>query len=88
MPDVTTYTEARKNLSSTMDKVCDTHEPVIITRQKASPVVIMSLDDYNSIMETDYLLRSPANAKRLRQSLDELDSGGGQAHDLVDPERG
>lgn len=69
MPDAITYSEARQNLAATMAQVCDHHEPVIITRQKAPSVVMMSLEDYFSIMETAYLLRSPANAQRLRESL-------------------
>ncbi|GAB6178507.1 type II toxin-antitoxin system prevent-host-death family antitoxin [Desulfobaculum senezii] len=69
MPKVVTYSEAKKNLSSTMDLVCDTHEPVIITRQNGRSVVLMSQEDYNSIIETACLLDSPENAGRLRKSI-------------------
>lgn len=84
MSQAITYSEARQNLADTMNRVCDHHEPVIITRQKSPSVVMMSLEDYNSIMETAYLLRSPANASRLRDSLNAANAGATTAHELVD----
>ena len=84
MPEALTYTDARKNLASTMNRVCDTHEPVIITRRKAQPVVMMSLEDYNSIAETAYLLKSPANANRLRESIRDAEDGKLIEHDLLE----
>ena len=69
MPEAITYSDARQNLAATMDRVCDAHEPVIITRQKSQSVVMISLEDYSGLMETAHLLRSPANAQRLRDSL-------------------
>ena len=84
MSQAITYSEARQNLADTMNRVCDHHDPVIITRQKSPSVVMMSLEDYNSIMETAYLLRSPANASRLRDSLNAADTGSTTAHELVD----
>jgi antitoxin YefM len=65
-----------------MAQVCADHAPVIITRNKASSVVMMSLDDYEALAETAYLLRTPNNAKRLAESVAELEQGGGTAHDL------
>lgn len=70
-----TYTAARENLASTMDRVCVDHDPVIITRNRDQAVVMLSLDDYESLQETAYLLRSPANAKRLLASIESLNSG-------------
>lgn len=70
-----TYTAARENLASTMDRVCMDHDPVIITRNRDQAVVMLSLDDYESLQETAYLLRSPANAKRLLTSIDSLNNG-------------
>lgn len=67
--DAITYTAARQQLAQTMNTVCENHTPVIITRQKAEAVVMMSLSDYNSIQETAYLLSNPANAERLRTSV-------------------
>ena len=70
-----TYTAARENLASTMDQVCSDHAPVIITRNRDQAVVMISLDDYESLQETAYLLRSPANARRLLASIDSLNKG-------------
>jgi antitoxin YefM len=69
------YTAARENLASTMDKVCDDHDPVIITRNRNQAVVMMSLEDYSSWEETAYLMRSPANARRLLESIAEIEKG-------------
>lgn len=68
------YSEARQNFRGTMEMVCDSHEPVIITRQNERPVVMMSLEDYNAIEETFYLLRSPNNAARLMQSIENINN--------------
>ncbi len=69
------YTSARQRLAETMDVVIDSHEPVIITRQKAGEVVMMSLEFYNSMQETAYLLGHPANAKRLHNAILQADGG-------------
>jgi antitoxin YefM len=79
-----TYTAARTNLAQTMEKVCDDHAPVIITRKTARPVIMMSLDDYEALEETAYLLRSPQNARRLLESIAELATGGGTKRELAD----
>ena len=71
--DTTTYTNARKNFSAVMNGVCDNHQPIIITRQNEQPVVMMSLEDYNAIEETLYLLKSPKNATRLLNSMNDVD---------------
>lgn len=78
------YTAARANLAKTMEKVCDDHAPVIITRKSESPVVMMSLDDYEAMQETTYLLRSPANAMALLESIIELEAGNGLERDLIE----
>ncbi len=78
------YTAARANLAKTMAKVCDDHAPVIITRKSESPVVMMSLEDYEAMEETTYLLRSPANAKQLIDSIAELDAGNGIERGLIE----
>ena len=70
-----TYTAARENLASTMDRVCVDHDPVIITRNRDQAVVMLSLEDYESLQETAYLLRSPANAKRLFDSIEAAEKG-------------
>lgn len=75
--DTITYTTIRSNLAQTMSKVCDDHAPVIITRKTAPAVVMMSLEDFQALEETAYLLRSPKNARRLLESIGELAAGGG-----------
>jgi antitoxin YefM len=81
--DAITYSHARGHLAETMGKVCDDHAPVIITRQHQRSVVMISLEDYQSLEETAYLLRSPKNARRLLESIAELESGGGTERELL-----
>ena len=76
------YTAARENLASTMDRVCADHTPVIITRNRDQSVVMLSLEDYESLEETAYLIRSPANAKRLLEAIQALESGKGVVRDI------
>ena len=71
------YTALRKTLAKTMEKVCDDHEPIIITRKSEGAIVMLSLDDYESLEEAAYLLRSPNNAKRLVESITQLEEGKG-----------
>lgn len=75
--DAISYTAARANLANTMDRVCDDHEPLIITRNGQQSVVILSLEDFTALEETSYLLRSPVNAKRLMGAVEQLNAGGG-----------
>lgn len=70
-----TYTAARENLAATMNRVCEDRDPVIITRNRDQAVVMISLEDYESLQETAYLFRSPANAARLMESLKEAKRG-------------
>ena len=79
-----TYTAARENLASTMDRVCVDHDPVIITRNRDQAVVMMSLEDYESLEETAYLLRSPVNARYLLESVAELKGNQGVTKSLAD----
>ena len=76
------YTAARENLASTMDKVCADHSPVIITRNRDQSVVMLSLEDYESLEETAYLMRSPANARRLLEGIEALESGQGLVREV------
>lgn len=69
-----TYSSARANLARTMDRVCDARSPLIITRKGEKPIVMISLQDYTSLEETAYLLRSPANARRLVSAVAQLSS--------------
>jgi antitoxin YefM len=79
-----TYTAARETLASTMDRVCQDHDPVIITRNRDQAVVMLSLEDYESLQETAYLLRSPANAKRLMDAIEDLNKGKGIPKSIAD----
>ncbi len=83
--DAVTYTQARQNFTGTMKKVCDDHAPLIITRKSEPPVVMISLEDYNSMEETLYLLRSPTNAAKLLKAIDDVKKGKAEAHDLISP---
>jgi len=76
------YTTARENLASTMERVCSDHTPVIITRNRDQAVVMLSLEDYETLAETAHLLRSPANAKRLLDAIYALESGKGVMRDI------
>jgi antitoxin YefM len=79
-----TYTEAREKLATTIKKVCRDHDPVIITRKREDSVVMMSLEDYESLQETSYLLRSPKNARRLLEAIQELKAGKGKERKLAE----
>jgi antitoxin YefM len=82
--DAITYSSARANLASTMDRVCNDHEPLIITRSGEKAVVMLSLEDYKALEETAYLLRSPANARRLLSSIAQLNAGKGTLRELAE----
>jgi len=76
-----TYTSARENLASTMDRVCEDRAPVTITRSgKGQAVVLLSLEEYEQLEETAHLLRSPVNARRLISAVENLARGKGKAH--------
>ncbi len=79
-----TYTSARNNLASTMKKVCDDHAPIIVTRKNNEAVILMSLEDYEALTETAYLMQSPKNAKRLIESIKELNTGKGQEREIME----
>lgn len=81
----TSYSELRRNLAATIDQMADDHEPVLITRNGGKPqAVLMSLEDFAAYEETRYLLRSPANAQRLQQAVDDLSAGQGDERELIE----
>ena len=80
--DTVTYTTLRANLAKTMDRVCNDHEAVIITRNGEQSVVMLSLEDYKALEETAYLLRTPVNAKRLLSAAAQLNVGKGVERNL------
>lgn len=78
------YTESRARYAEVLDSVADDREEVVITRAGHPSVVIVSLEDFESLRETAYLMRSPANARRLLDAMERLEAGDGVAHDLLD----
>jgi antitoxin YefM len=78
------YTESRARYAEVLDSVVNDREEVVITRAGHDPVVIVSLDDYESLRETAYLMRSPANARRLLDAMERLEAGRGEPHDLIE----
>ena len=82
--DAVNYSYTRQHLTAVMDKVGQDHAPLMITRQKGAPVVMMSLDDYNALEETAYLLRSPKNVQRLMNAVAALRTTGGTVRGLID----
>ncbi len=85
--DSINYSELRANLKTTMDRVSKNHEPVIITRKNRSNLVLLSYEDYSAIEETAYLLRSPRNAKRLRESITSFNEGKGMERELIEVDK-
>ncbi|WP_322769163.1 type II toxin-antitoxin system prevent-host-death family antitoxin [Frankia sp. Cr1] len=79
-----TYSESRARYAEVLTAVVEDREEVVITRAGHEPVVIVSLDDYQSLKEAAYLLRSPENARRLLTAIDRLESGGGTVRDLAE----
>lgn len=79
-----TYSHTRQHLAEIMNKVGNDRAPVLITRQSGNHVVMMSLDDFNALEETAYLMRSPRNAKRLMESIEQLANNGGTKRELID----
>lgn len=82
--DAIPYTRLRANLAGEMDRVCEDHAPIIVTRKASNAVVMMSLEDYEALEETAYLLRSPKNALRLLQSIARLEAGLGVERELLE----
>ena len=78
------YTESRARYAEMLDGVINDREEVVITRAGHEPVVVVSLEDYESLKETAYLTRSPANARRLLDAMERLESGRGIAHDMAE----
>ncbi|MBQ1784572.1 MAG: type II toxin-antitoxin system prevent-host-death family antitoxin [Gammaproteobacteria bacterium] len=82
--NIVSFTEARNNLKSVLDQVVNDADCTIITRRDAEDAVVMSLDYYNSLMETVHLLKSPANAVHLSRSIEQYRQGKSQIRDLID----
>ena len=80
--DVITYTDARASLKDVMDRVIHDRVEVVVTRKNRDAVVMIALDEYNSIMETLHLQKSPANTRRLQAAIAQLDAGNGTERDI------
>jgi antitoxin YefM len=80
------FTELRSNLAAELDSVIDDAEELVVTRSGHEPVVIVSLAEYQSMKETDYLSRDPNNAAALRRSIAELEAGDYAERELTDPD--
>lgn len=81
--NVISYSDARASLKTLMDSVCDSHEAAVVTRQKGEDIVMLSKADYDGMMETLYLLSSPANAKRLTDAVMRIKAGEAQERELL-----
>lgn len=78
------YTDLRAKLASYMDAVCDTRDALVVTRQNARSVVLLSEAEYDSLMETLHLLRSPRNAARLMSAVEDAEAGKLAERDLIE----
>lgn len=83
--DVISYSDTRARLKEVMDRVVADRAPVVVSRQKAESVVMISLSDWNAIEESMHLLSSETNRKRLIGAIEQLDGGKGEARDLIEP---
>jgi len=81
---VVNYTEFRKNLAESLNMVNDNSEIVVVSRSKGQNVVVMSLEEYNSIQETLHLVSSQANQKRLDEAIEEMKAGQSSKHGLIE----
>jgi antitoxin YefM len=79
------YTDLRTNLAKYMDEVCDSRAPLHITRQNARSVVMLSEEEYEGMLETLHLVRSPKNAERLRRSIEAAEAGKLVERKLIEP---
>ncbi len=82
--EIVNYSEARENFKQVLDRVSDNRDATLIKRRNHEDVVLLSKSHYDSIMETLYLMRSPANAKHLIEAIARDQAGKGQHHDLID----
>lgn len=81
---IVSFTEARNSLKAVLDSVVNDADTAVITRRDSEDAVVMSLDYYNSLMETVHLLRSPANAEHLHRSIEQFKAGKVTQRDLID----
>ncbi len=83
--NVCSFTDLREHLRERLDEVHESRTPLLVTRQGAASAVVIDKEEYDGLMETLHLLRSPKNAERLLRSIAEADAGHTVEHDLIDP---
>lgn len=81
---ITTYSDFRQKLKGYLDEVFKSNSPLYVTRTKGENIVVLSESDYESIMETFYLLRSPKNAERLQRAIEQYQHGESQSRELIE----
>lgn len=81
---ITTYSDFRQKLKTYLDEVFKSNSPLFVTRTKGENIVVLSESDYESIMETFYLLKSPKNAERLQRAVEQYEQGKGAARELIE----
>lgn len=79
-----TYSDFRQKLKSYLDEVFNSNSPLVVTRTRGENIVVLSQSDYESIMETFYLLKSPRNAERLQRAINQYQKGQGQEKKLIE----
>jgi len=84
--DAVSYSDLRQNLKSYMDRVYFNHDPLIITRKNNENLVLLSIDEYNSMVETNYLLGNEANAEHLKKSINQYQNGKAKKRELLEDE--
>ena len=81
--EVVNYTEFRKNLTKSLNKVNDDAEIVVVSRSKGKSVVVMALEEYNAIQETLHVIQSVSNRNRLDKAIEQMDKGQFETHSLI-----
>ncbi len=82
---IATYSDFRQKLKGYLDQVFESHTPLHVTRTKGENIVVLSESDYESLMETVYLLKSPKNAARLMEAVEQYKAGKGRTRKLIEP---
>jgi len=84
--DAVSYSDLRQNLKTYMDKVYYDHDPLIITRKNNENLILLSINEYNSLLETNYLLSNEANSDHLKKSIEQYRAKKVSSHELLQDE--
>ncbi|MCA1752812.1 MAG: type II toxin-antitoxin system Phd/YefM family antitoxin [Cryomorphaceae bacterium] len=82
--EVTTYSDFKRNIKAYLEKVLSMGAPLFVTRSKGNDVVVLSKSEYNSMLETFHLLKSPKNAERLMEAVKQDKQGGGSPREILE----